>query len=104
MPRFAINIEDERHAFVNMVAEKVSTIDKRRFCTFQVAHPLQKESYVIIDADDEHEASALVSDACMQIVGDITAILQQLQLPETCENESALILPDVSISEIVLHR
>ena len=99
MPRFAININAERHAFVNMLADKIITSQPDvSFCSFQVPHPLQDESLVVIESEDAQAASKCVADACMQLVSDIDRILADLGLPETCAHESHILLPDVSTS------
>ena len=78
MSRYVLKIEGERHGFVNMLSDKLTTLDGTRFAASRVRHPLCAFGEVVVDAADEEEALAALVRACESLVADCDSVLGSL--------------------------
>ena len=76
--RVECNLPGERHAFVHLIARKLTTLRPDAMATFQVPHPMKDDAYVLLDAESEADASVLLARACRALVDDIDSVATSL--------------------------
>lgn len=78
MHRYTLHVADERHAFVNMISDKIVRTHSDVFAASRVSHPLATEAEVVLDAASDTEARSTLIAACRAIAADIDAMLRSL--------------------------
>jgi|TARA_B110000046_G_scaffold161952_2_gene175923 DNA-directed RNA polymerase subunit L len=76
--RFTLDIKDERHALVRMLASIILQQNEDIFVGDKVPHPLSDTAQIILDADSLCDATKVLQDACAAVVSDMTTILEAL--------------------------
>ena len=82
MPRYVLKVEGERHGFVNMISDQVSSMDKNRFVASRVRHPLSTAGEVILEASDESEAREVLIRTCEAIEAKCKDMLEALGMSD----------------------
>lgn len=82
MPRFALQIESERHGFVNMLADRMTELQPERFVASRVRHPLSTFGEVILDAEREAEARDAIAATCDELVAECDLLLRSLGMSD----------------------
>lgn len=100
MQRYAIKIHDERHGFVNLLANSISDMIDA-FVASKVPHPLVNEGHVILDSESKEEAQRVVARSCDANVAIIDDILGQLQCGHT-SHESLDVLQPLKIEVVIV--
>lgn len=98
MSRFTLQIDGERHGFVNMISDKLTTLDASRFVASRVAHPLSTFGEVIVDADDETDARQALVLACEALIADCDRLVDSLSMSTSKPTNLDLVaLPQISL-------
>ena len=96
--RYTLQIEGERHGFVNMISDKLM-LDQERFVASRVRHPLCTFGEVIVDAEKEAEARTLLVRACEALISDCESLMTSLGMSyEAPVHMSAVDMPTVVLN------